>query len=133
MVNLGIASTAEDFRQCVDLLGKTHPGDPLPLFGQPNNVTFITWDSDEGPDVIRGVIHCRIAPEVTHMAADPDYRFQQASYALLHQFAEGHLRIAGHRCCDHVVPKAKDRIVKMLRKCGSVIVGENDIRLRKEL
>lgn len=143
MVNLDIAKTENDFRQCAELLAKTHPDAPLPLFGQPGNLTFVTYDSNEGRSIIKGVIHCRFAPEITHMSVDSSYRFQDASFTLLHQMMEGHLRIAGHSHCYHVVPQDNGRVLKMVQKSGAIEVseqearllkgGNGDVRLRKEL
>lgn len=133
MVTLDIARSDEDFRKCRELLEKTHPNDPLPDFGLPGHTTFIVWDNEREQDKIRGLIHCEVRPEISHLAVDPDYKFQDASFALLHQFTEGNLRVGGHRSCYHTVGRERTRTLKMLRKSGAEVVNENEIRLRKEL
>jgi len=135
MVNLDIARTESDFHQCRELLERTNPGAPAPAFGSPGSVTFVIYDH-ERRDVVRGCIHADMEPVVRAMAVDPDYRFQDASFTMLHQFMEAHLRVAGYRQVFHDVPMDKSRIIRTLEKCGAAEVdvpGGDSIRMRKEL
>ena len=132
MVTLDIAKTAEEFEQCAALLAVSHPDSPLPDFGKTGQTTFIVRDHEDRSR-IRGVIHCSLQPEISHMTVDAEYRFQDASFTLLHQLMEGNLRIGGHLACYHTVPEAKAKLITMLKKNGAAVIGEHDVRLRKQL
>jgi len=132
MVSLDIARSEADYAQCRELLTRTHPADTMPKFGSQTGVTFIVFDSADRTKVL-GCIHGDLVPEIKSMAVDPEYRYQEASFALLHQFMEGHFRVAGYSAVTHTVPNDKVKTLKMLKKSGALEIGQNDTRLLKEL
>lgn len=142
MVTLDVARTEKDVEQCRELLAANNSGGEMPMFGA-GTTTFIVRDSEDEPEKIRGLIHCRLVPELTHMITDKNYRFQQASYTLLAALSEAQLRIAGHTHCYHSISAGRNNVIKMVLKSGAVEVTpqearilkgeETDVRLRKEL
>ena len=89
MVALDDARTDEDFKQCVELLAKTHPDDESPNFGYPMGRTFIIFDTEDRSKV-RGLSYTELVPEIRLLSVDPEYRFQDASRAMLQQFSDAH-------------------------------------------
>tara|TARA_R100001143_G_C3296701_1_gene103702 strand:- start:44 stop:442 length:399 start_codon:yes stop_codon:yes gene_type:complete len=132
MVALDIARTEEDFRQCAELLTKTHPDDELPNFASPRCITFIIFDTEDRSKV-RGCIYTNLIPEIRSLSVDPEYRFQDASRAMLQQFSDAHFRTQDFESVVHTVPKSSDQIKKMIRKSGGTEINQNDVRYRKEL
>jgi ribosomal protein S18 acetylase RimI-like enzyme len=132
LVALDTARTADDYRQCAEILTKTHPNDLLPDFTDPHSITFIIFDAGDRSKV-RGCIHTQVGPEVCCLAVDPDYRFQDASRAMLHQFSDAHFRTQNFRAVVHTVPKSNDQVRSMLKKSGAVEINKDDVRLRMAL
>ena len=132
MVALDDARTDEDFKQCVELLAKTHPDDESPNFGYPMGRTFIIFDTEDRSKV-RGLSYTELVPEIRLLSVDPEYRFQDASRAILQQFCDAHVRTQNYAAVVHTVPKSNDKIWKMIRKSGGVQINQNDVRYRKEL
>jgi hypothetical protein len=132
MVALDVARSEEDFKQCAELLARTHPDDELPNFGSSRCIVFIIFDSEDRSKV-RGCSYTDLIPEIRSLSVDPEYRFQDASRAMLQQFSDAHFRTQNYESVVHTVPKSNDQIKKMIRKSGAVEINQNDVRYRKEL
>lgn len=133
MVLLDIARTEEDFRQCAEVSKRFDPTSELPIFGAPNSTTYIVKDTELEPDKVRGMIHVEHALEVRGMAVDPDYKFQEASFTLLHAHMEGMLRGNGHAHYYYTAPESKEKVLKILKKNGAEVIDAETVRLRKRL
>jgi len=132
MVALDIARSEIDLNQCLELLAITHPDDVRPSFTSPRSLTHIIFDTEDRSRV-RGLIYADLTPDIRFLSVDPEYRFQDASRAMLQQFMDAHFRTQNFEAVIHTVPKSNDQIKKMIRKSGGIEINQNDVRYRKEL
>lgn len=127
-----IARSADDFSQCQELIERLSPSSIVPPLGQPGNLTYVIRDDDDRAK-IQGLIHVESSIQVRNMLVDPGFKYQDASFTLLHRGMEMQLRVTGTQRYQFIVPKDQERIIKMFKKDGARVIDSDMIHFQKEL
>ena len=127
-----IARTDEDFNQVVDLMQRLAPNLTMPPVGRRGNTVYVCRDGDNRSKIL-AVCHVESCLEVRHLLVEPDCKFKEFSYNMLHRGMEMNMRTSGVEQYYFTVQDDNKRVIDMFRQDGAEIIDTNVVRFRKRL